>query len=75
MATNVAETGITIGDAKHIIDCGKVKQVWIFKMDVYFVSIVNVPFPIVKIFHDERGVSQLRLCNISKASAIQRRGR
>ncbi|KAG8185460.1 hypothetical protein JTE90_019719 [Oedothorax gibbosus] len=54
LATNIAETSITINDVVFVIDCGKVKE---------------------KTFDSITGVTQLKAGWISKASAIQRRGR
>ncbi|GIY23789.1 3'-5' RNA helicase YTHDC2 [Caerostris extrusa] len=54
LATNIAETSVTINDVVFVIECGKVKE---------------------KSYDSITGVTQLKSGWISKASAIQRRGR
>ena len=54
LATNIAETSITIDDVVHVIDSGKVKE---------------------KSYDAITSVSALRCVWISKASAVQRKGR
>ncbi|XP_054714089.1 3'-5' RNA helicase YTHDC2-like [Uloborus diversus] len=54
LATNIAETSITINDVVFVIDCGKVKE---------------------RTYDALTGVTQLKAGWISKASAVQRRGR
>ncbi|KAK7115641.1 3'-5' RNA helicase YTHDC2-like [Littorina saxatilis] len=54
LATNIAETSITINDVVYVIDCGKVKE---------------------KTFCALTQVSSLKSNWISKASALQRKGR
>ncbi|UYV78743.1 YTHDC2 [Cordylochernes scorpioides] len=62
LATNMAETSITINDVVYVINSGKVKEKFVCP-------------PPQKVFDSLTGVTGLRSVWVSQASATQRRGR
>lgn len=70
LATNIAETGITIPDITCVIDSGKHRE-----MRFNHLHHVSIYCSIVSRFDEKRQISRLVETFIAKSNAAQRRGR
>jgi ATP-dependent RNA helicase DHX37/DHR1 len=81
VATNVAETSLTIPGIKYVVDCGRAKEV---RLSLRYHSYLSIgPFnaqaplllPLQRHYDAKSGVQSFQISWISKASAAQRAGR
>jgi ATP-dependent RNA helicase DHX37/DHR1 len=71
VATNVAETSLTIPGIRYVIDCGRAKEVSTIILTVYVGDLLSVK----RQYDVTSGIQVFRISWVSKASASQRAGR
>ena len=74
VATNVAETSLTIPGVRYVIDCGRAKQVRDASVMTHESACVHHSF-LKREYDSQNGIQTFRITWISKASASQRAGR